>query len=285
MSNLDNTVFTPPKVKVDTSIKLEVFRVTVRKLRIFWTELPHKYFKEPNSVAYLEVSDAPNDGWELVCEITKFQPPYALDESTKLTYYRSMVAYYRIRFEDGTTTLPFSTDKLPNYYGAEISRRHAIALKEGHQGNLFYLFIRKKFMDPCPECWDSIRGTRSKSYCKTCLGVGFVGGYYNPIGIYMSVTPEETTIQQEVDGVSIPGNMSGWTSGFPRISLGDVLVDPATQDIWHVQSLRLTTHKRTVTKQEVQLVHQDEDVAIMQLLQRIPRTPQGKDVRHGEILF
>ena len=101
----------------------------------------------------------------------------------------------------------------------------------------------------------------------------------------MSVSPEGAVIRQEVDGVAVTGQLNGWTAGFPRINVGDVLVDANTRDIWHVGQVSMTTHKRTVTKQELALSHQDEDTAIFKLLERVPFTPAKGDLRHGEILF
>lgn len=285
MSSLDDTIFTREST-LDTKIFLNVYRMTVRMVEIHWTEIPREYFPNITSEAILETSDSPTDGFEELCKITRSTPPFFLDEGTKYTYYRYPVLYYRIRFpEVNKVTRVFSTEKVPNYYGAEISRRHAIRLKEGHEGNLMYLFIKKRFMERCPECWDNIRGSRSKSNCPHCLNTGFIGGYYNPIGVYVSVSPEGTVIRQEVDGAAITGQINGWTSGYPRINVGDVLVDAATRDLWHVGQVSMTTHKRTVTKQELAMSHQDEDTAIFKLLERVPFTPEKGDLRHGEILF
>lgn len=285
MSSLDNTIFTQEST-LDTKIFIQVFRMTARIVDIQWNEIPFEYFPNITSEAILETSDSPTDGWEELTKITRSSPPFFLDEGTKATYYRFPVLYYRIRFpEVNKVTRVFSTEKLPNYYGAEISRRHAIRLKEGHEGNLMYLFIRKKFVDHCPECWDSIRGTRSKANCPHCLNTGFLGGFYNPIGVYVSVSPEGTVIRQEVDGTSVSGQLNAWTTGFPRINVGDVLVDANTRDIWHVGQVSMTTHKRTVTKQELAMSHQDEDTYIFKLLERVPLKPSKGDLRHGEILF
>lgn len=285
MSNLDGTIFTKTS-DLDTKIFINVYRMTARIVQIQWTDIPFNYFPEITSEAILETSDSPTNGFEELCRITRSSPPFYLDDRTKATYYRFPVLYYRIRFpEINKVTRVFSTEKVPNYYGAEISRRHTIRLKEGHEGNLMYLFIKKKFVEHCPECWDSIRGSRSKSNCPYCLNTGFIGGYYNPIGLYVSVSPEGAVIRQEVDGVAVTGQLNGWTAGFPRINVGDVLVDANTRDIWHVGQVSMTTHKRTVTKQELALSHQDEDTAIFKLLERVPFTPAKGDLRHGEILF
>lgn len=79
--------------------------------------------------------------------------------------------------------------------------------------------------------------------------------------------------------------MQGWTAGYPRINLGDMLVDPGTQDIWGVSQVNVTTHKRVVVKQELILDRHTEDTAIMQLLRKVPKIPNREDMRHGEILF
>ena len=285
MSSLDNTIFTQ-HVEVDPSIKIRVFKNTVRTAEITWSELPTEYFPDKTSVAYLQISDAPNSEFETVHTITVNHPPYFLDEYSLTTYFRSPIVYYRIYFPDVDMRSPvYSNEATPNYYGAEIARRHAISLKEGHAGNLMYLFIKKRHKDRCPDCWDTLRGMRSKTNCHTCLNTGYLGGYYEPIGIYASLSAENVTVVQPVDGTAITGTLQGWTAGYPRISMGDILVDACTRDIWGINQNVLTTHKRVPTKQEFVLQRHDEDMAITGLLQRIPKDPQGRDIRHGEILF
>lgn len=285
MSSLDNTIFTQ-HVEVDPHIVIRVFRSTVRTAEITWNELPGEYFPNADSVALLEISDSPNSEFQTLHTITRNHPPYFLDEASLTTYYRSPVVYYRITFPDVDMRSPvYSNEATPNFYGAEIARRHAILLKEGHAGNLMYLFIKKRHKDRCPDCWDTLRGMRSKTNCHTCLNTGYIGGYYEPIGIYASLSAENTSVVQPADGTAITGTLQGWTAGYPRISLGDILVDAKTREIWGINQNALTTHKRVPTKQEFVLQRHDEDMAILDLLQRIPKTPGRRDIRHGEILF
>lgn len=285
MSSLDNTIFTQ-HVEVDPHIIIKVFRNTVRSAEINWTELPGEYFPTENSKALLQRSDSPNSEFETIHEITRNHPPYYMDDFSLTTYYRSPIVYYRLVFPDVDMRSPvYSNEATPNFYGAEIARRHAILLKEGHAGNLMYLFIKKRHKDRCPDCWDTLRGTRSRTNCHTCLNTGYVGGYYEPIGIYASLSAENVSVVQPFDGTAITGTIQGWTAGYPRISMGDVLVDAATREIWGISQNALTTHKRVPTKQEFVLQRHDEDMAIVDLLQRIPKTPKRRDIRHGEILF
>ena len=285
MSSLDNTIFTQ-HVEIDPHIVIRVDKVTVRTAEISWTELPREYFPNKDSVALLQISDSPSSEFETLHEIKQSTPPWFFQENSMLTTYRSPVLYYRIVFPDvDMRTQVFSSEALPNYYGAEIARRHAIQLKEGHAGNLMYLFIRRRLKERCPDCWDTLRGMRSKTNCPTCLNTGYLRGYYDPIGVYVSLSPESTTVRQPMDGTEITGQMQGWTTGYPRINMGDLLVDAKTREIWAITQCNMTTHKRVVTKQEFGIDHYDEDDATYKLLERIPKNPNWRDMRHGEILF
>lgn len=101
----------------------------------------------------------------------------------------------------------------------------------------------------------------------------------------MSLSPENVAVIQPFDGTAITGQLQGWTAGYPRINVGDAIVDSATRNIWHVSQSAFTTHKRVVTKQELILQHQDDDSHLFDLLQRIPINTRKEDIRHGEILF
>lgn len=286
MSSLDSTVFGEHSFTVDPSIQIVVYKESTRKLIIVWSEIPAEYFGDGNGKAYLEVSDSPTSDFEAVHELALFSPPYFLDDHSMATYYRSPMVYYRLHFpEVNKYSRVFSNEHEPNLYGAEIARRHAIMLREGHAGNLLYLFIRRRLKERCPKCWDTLRGTRSMSNCPLCLGTGYLNGYYDPIGIYVSLSQEQTSVQQTLDDTMVPGNIQGWTTGFPRISLGDVLVDANTREIWHVAQVGLTTHKRVPTKQDLVLQSQEDDTSIYKLLDRIPFKPNKEDARHGEIVF
>lgn len=286
MSSLDGTIFGENKQTLDPSIKITVYKESTRKLIITWSDIPATYFGNGEQKAYLEVSDSPVSEFVTVLELDMFSPPYFLDEHSMATYFRSPMVYYRLRFPAvGKYSRAFSNEHEPNLYGMEISRRHAIMLREGHAGNLMYLFIRRRLKERCPKCWDSLRGTRSSANCPVCLGTGFWHGYYDPIGIYVSLSGEQTTAQQTMDDTSIPANIQGWTTGYPRISLGDVLVDANTREIWHVSHVGMSTHKRVVTKQDLVLQGQEDDLSIYKLLDRIPFTPRKEDSRHGEIFF
>lgn len=266
-----------------TKIKIRVNRDTARAVYIDWTDIPARYFPNETSIAYLELSDSPKSEFEVVTTLTKDSAPFYYDDQTVLSYFRSPIIYYRLRFPDvHKVTEPFSTEKPPNQYGAEISRRHAILLKNGHAGNLMYLFIKRKVKEQCPYCFDTIRGQRSAANCEHCLNTGFLGGYYDPIKIYISWSPETVSVKQEHEGAVIPSNMQGWTTGYPRISMGDVLVDPATRNIWAVQTVGLTTHKRVPTKQEIAVVYLEDDLYIYKLLNSVPRGVKDGYHRPGE---
>lgn len=278
-----NPLYTEPSTKIDKSIHIQVYRRTGREVEIVWSDLPNKYFPTTDSFAILEVSDSPESDFSSVISIYRDTPPYYIDNATILTYYRSPVVYYRIRIPQSNTISPVYNSEQPySMYGLEIAKRHAIMLRNGHWGNLMYLFIRRRTKDRCPECWDSIRNQRTKGNCPRCLNTGYDQGYYDPLPIYVSVSPESTTTVQAVDGTVITGTIQGWTAGYPRINMGDILVDSRTREIWHVSQISLNTHKRVPTKQDLVLQHQDDDLSIFKVLERVPNNPKKEDTRRGD---
>lgn len=271
---------------LDKDITITVNRVTGRAVTIDWTDIPSRYFKDDTSEAILEYSDSPVSEFEQVITFVKGHPPTYYDQETILNNFRNPVIYYRLRFPDvHKVTQAFSSEKLPNLYGAEISRRHAILLKEGHAGNLAYLFIKRRTKEQCPYCFDTLRGQRSAVNCKHCLNTGFISGYYDPIPIYVSWSPENVALTQPLEGTAFPLTMQGWTTGYPRISIGDILVDADTREIWIIHQVSLTTHKRTPTKQELVVKYQEEDLHVFDLLEKVPKIGESTHGRHGQYTY
>lgn len=273
--------------ELDTHVLIVARRITIRESEIEWTELdPERWFDNKDNKVFLQKSDSPKSGFKTIATLSRNSPRFFMDDNASFSMYRTEILYYRLYSKDaGIVSKVFSCEKLHNLYGAEIMHRHYIQLKEGHSGNPMYLFIKKRTGDRCPECWDNIRGVRTKSNCKTCLNTGYINGYHDPICVYVSLAPEQIAVDQPSQGTSVEGRLQGWTIAYPRINLGDVLVDPATQDIWCVASTSMTTHKRTPTKQDIMVDRHAEDTSITKLLSLIPKTLKKEDMRHGELLF
>lgn len=282
-----NPLVDTPKNRIDSSVIITPKRVTVRVAEITWTQLQKDiWFPKGDEEVYLQKSNSPRSHFKTIATLHRNSPSVVIDDDTSFTMYRTEIFYYRlIRKDKKVLSKVFSCEKLHNLYGAEIVHRHGIQLKEGHSGNPMYLFIKNRIGERCPDCWDTIRGMRAKTNCKTCLNTGYINGYCDPICIYVSISPEQTMVEQPVTGTSVEGKIQGWTTAYPRINLGDVLVDPATQDVWCVAAVNINTHKRTPTKQELVLDRHSEDTSIMQLLSWIPRIPKKEDMRHGELCF
>jgi len=283
----NNPFLETQKQKIDESVTIKAKRITIRMSEITWENLAKDlWFKDETTKVFLEKSDSPKSHFKPICTISKNSFNSYIDNCDSFSLYRTNLFYYRlVRDDKSLASKVFSCEKEHNLFGSEMVYRHSIQLKEGHSGSPMYLFIKNRTSQRCPECWDDIRSVRTKSNCKVCLNTGYITSYCDPICIYMSVSPEQITVQQEQLGTSVEGKIQAWTVAYPRINLGDVIVDPATQDIWCVSNVNITTHKRTPTKQELTLDRHSEDTAINKLLSLIPDNMNKEDIRHGEFLY
>lgn len=145
--------------------------------------------------------------------------------------------------------------------GLEIARRERILLSgagsnSGFVGIPCTLFIRRTFGPRCPECWDYIK-RQIKGPCDACYGVGRYKGYMAPIyPVYFQIEPHAQSVDHSNIGELQHAQTSGWTSNYPLLSPGDVIIEPGNRR-WRISSVATTEQFRVPVRQIVQLFYID----------------------------
>lgn len=258
---------------------LDVQPITARTSAITWSNLP---LDTPDETFYIQKSGNPVSGWVHVAKATA-SDPFVVDIDANNTLNRHDIEYYRLVAPNSQLVLGVA--KVEGYidlYGAEIARRHRILLEHGLAGNKTYTFIRMRSGTRCPECWDEILQQRSRVDCETCKDTGYIQGYYNPIETWVSFSDENTSISGDLDGPDVqPDKLSAWTSNYPLLNVGDIIMEPHSHRFWEVQSVHINTHKRCITKQELVIVKQEGDDPLLALYLSIPK----EDINRGQSVF
>jgi len=108
-------------------------------------------------------------------------------------------------------------------YLAEIRNRHVWLLKMGGEK---VMYLKRRWEgDRCTACWDSVRRQSTKEGCLICYGTGFVGGYYNPIEMTVSlISPASKKVLIQDHGMIIERMQSSWTLWEPQLQPRDIFV-------------------------------------------------------------
>ena len=208
-----------------------------------------------NERVIIQKSESEITGWFDLKLLPSSAAPHYVDIDANNTFHRHTTEFYRLVFPDSKiVTAPQSSYGLHDVVGAEIARRNRIVLKNTRNGLPFILFQRMREGQRCPNCWDQILGKRTKSDCPVCNGTGYMVGYYDPFRMYLNVGPEVVAANTVQDGPrNTEGTVQAWTGDYPLLDAGDVLIEKGSHLIWEVSRVSLNTHRRVVTKQELQL--------------------------------
>lgn len=248
---------------------LRVIPYGSRQTLIQWGTIPDL---TPNSIIVVQKSDSPEGFWTTLCKKTVTEVQSYLDADSNNTFANHAQEWYRLLvYGANKIVAPVTSMGVADPYGAEIARRHSIRLKEGRSGNLMFLFVRMKEGTRCPRCWDEILQKRVRSDCPDCTDTGWLLGYYDPYPIYVSVGTEKETMDHLLDGPSNTSNkIQAWTSNYPILNNGDVIIEPRTRKIWVIIDREFSTHKRVITKQNLVMYMLDGDDPAWSLVSRIP---------------
>ena len=109
----------------------------------------------------------------------------------------------------------------------------------------------------CPDCWDEVLKRVTKSNCQTCHGTGFVGrgvgGYYNPTLTWVDFSPDPEVIQTTQWGRVEATQNDLFMSNYPRLSVGDIIIEITTNKRWKVTNVRDSEKRRVKMLQIVRV--------------------------------
>lgn len=172
-----------------------------------------------------------------------------LDRTWKTHVYKVRITHRQSGEYDESQ--PTSLGAPPDLIALEIRRRELLLWKE-YAGKRAIVLQRKEFGPRC-SCYDPVLEKRLVSRCPTCFDTTFVGGYLQPIWMWMQFSPSpktltyfrETQLTYEQTVVLAPP--------VPELHPRDVIVEPDSPRRWRVVQAKRTERFRTPVHQELML--------------------------------
>jgi hypothetical protein len=171
--------------------------------------------------------------------------------------YRWREYYYRLRVTCKDTDWegmfgPEWVRAKPDLMCLEMQRRNYLLFQE-FAGRPCLLLPALTFGQRCPVCMDigpkgNFIGRETQSNCKTCFGMGYVGGFASPIIVYGQVDPSSKSVQLLDTMEKAADQSTGKFGPYPHLKPKDVIVDP--------ENARWLVDKVNFTKKNGAIVHQ-----------------------------
>ena len=195
-------------------------------------------------------------------EFTEFE-----DRSARL-FSQDRIYYYKVfakNLETGTIVESATShrDGLPDIVGNYVVEEHNFLFKQVI-GLPSYVYKKQKQGEArCSNCWDPVLKRTNKSTCYECHGTGFagmgIGGYYNPTYTWIdySANIQNETVNQW--GKTNEKQADLFMSNYPRLSVGDVIVELLSDRVWKVFMVRETERRRSPMLQIIRADQCDKD--------------------------
>jgi len=138
----------------------------------------------------------------------------------------------------------------PDLIALEVRRQELILFRE-HIGRKCWTFPVRTFGQRC-SCYDRRTGNRLRSQCETCYDTTFVGGYHDPVEMYIQIdgNPKHIETQQLVE--TQQQNATARTLNFPALKPRDIIVESENRR-WRIERVTTTSRMRALLHQELVL--------------------------------
>ena len=166
--------------------------------------------------------------------------------------------YYRIRLrristQEEVVTPPFSWSGELDLMGLYIVEEHNFLL-EDVTGVPCFIYIRRRGGIACGDCFDPIQKKRTASFCNTCYGTNWAGGFYNPLDAYVDLTPNPVNSTIADWGEVKKNETDMLLSNYPELSPGDLVRELRSNRLWRVVACRQTQKRRVPMLQYARVV-------------------------------
>ncbi len=224
----------------------------IDSLTIFW-EI-EDITKDDDIYAYeftLSKCESPVGPYDVV--FGPFQNLFTFRDSIHPENHKNRSIYYKLKIVDRRTNEekeygPTSQLPEPDLIALEIIRQEDVLFR-GHIGRKCYLFPRKTFGARCV-CFNQVLQRQEVGNCKTCFGVGYIGGFNTPISFYAQVDPNSRELQLTPNINHTVNVTTLRTISYPPIQVGDVIVDSENHR-WISVGVRVTQRLKYDVHQEV----------------------------------
>lgn len=224
--------------------------ISKNELTVEWFDVSAQWFRLWRSTNEFE-------GFEIVEE--RIESLFYVDTNVELgavdhTY------FYKVEGFNGMDLVVTTEAFAPLYndvdYIARRVRRDAETMLRVMKNPPVFLLSKRRVGMKCPVCWDPILRKTKFADCKVCNGTGEVQGFYKPIQILLSTNVSSfmgTLSVEDLDKVALTP-IDAWTTGYPRILPGDVIVDQLNKR-YKVQNVSQRTHAQQIIRQLLSLVY------------------------------
>lgn len=206
--------------------------------------------ESPEDLKQLNAKGIPSGG---LCEYVDYE--VRLKDTEKLYYYRVRA----VELNDAHTvelqtfqTAPFIWEGTPDTVASYIIEEHLFAFREVY-GMPALIFKKMKEGARCPECWDTVLKRVTKSTCTTCMGTGYLGGYYPFIEAWMDFNPDPKMTVISEFGERQPSQTDALFTNYPQLTSGDLIVELQSNRYWRISNVRNTEKNRTTILQVMRL--------------------------------
>jgi len=230
--------------------------LSIYTISLFKSEAPSELDNEYEPV----VSDLPID------------TPYYTDMSVKglLSSTRSWYFYAKIKNSETLEESKFPVngyrfvnDEAPSIQWKAILREKKLVLNK-KSGRDFVLLKKRTWGTRCEVSWDPILFVNNGKICDdcTCFGTGWREGYFKPQTFRGMIQPSPNQKTLQLWGEFYPSDVFLFTTNIPPLTVGDIIVDPKTNERYEIQMVRQVSALGVPFEQQARLslVHLDDEI-------------------------
>jgi hypothetical protein len=134
-----------------------------------------------------------------------------------------------------------------------VARKNLRITLERLNGTPFLLLKRKLFGEKCKTCYNPLTQDVMLSRCGECFGTTNLGGYCDPIRVWVKLDPESISQTFGIGGSASSNVIGGVMLDYPKVDSGDILVDCYKNTRYSIVKVNNTTSSGVLVHQEIQL--------------------------------
>lgn len=117
-------------------------------------------------------------------------------------------------------------------------------------GTPIIIFKKKREGTHCPVCFDVVLKRVTKSNCTTCLGTGFINGFYKPMEGWADLNPDPKAVSIMEFGERQANQTDMQFTNYPLLNGGDIIIELTQTRFWKISNVR-NTEKNRITMLQV----------------------------------
>lgn len=188
--------------------------------------------------------------------------PSGISHGTRQWYYKFKIINTTTD-EESVSKYYYVNNDEPNKVWLKIWKDKNLVLSK-KSGRPFFLLKRRTWGTRCTVSWDPILFQQNTEVCAdcNCWGTGWRDGFFKPQEILGMTTPAAQVKDPTVWGEFYPTDVVITMLNRPPIEIGDVIIDPKTDQRYYVQRKRTLDVLGVPIEQQGQLslIHVDDEI-------------------------